>query len=349
MAGRQTRLTAMTTADYDALSKLQKVAAFLITVGEEQAGQLLGQFSDEEVEGVVREMAAMQVVDFDLQEKVVGDLCLVLGNGLNSNLGGVPFAQRALVKAKGAHVAANIMLKALPAGDSIDAVRELDAMDARQIYNLIKEEQPQTISFLFSYLDPKKIAVILPLFPPAHREDIIERLGSMEPISSELIRKVLRSLSKRMASGPQRHAIHRRGGVNTVAQLLNMMDREASKTLLARIEERNAPLAAAIRKKLFSLEDLVRMSPTDIQKVLRVVQSADICRVLKTASEKVRKVLFGGLSKRAAEALKEELENLGPVRILDIEEAQERIVSTISELVETSEIVLNLDSDDIVA
>jgi flagellar motor switch protein FliG len=339
----------MTAADYNALSKVQKVAAFLITVGEEQAGQLLEQFSDEEVEIVVREMAALEVVDFDLQEKVVEDLCALVGSGLNSTLGGVPFAQKALIKAKGIHAAANIMLKALPAGDSIDAVRELDNMDNRQIFSLIKEEQPQTISFLFSYLEPKKIAAILPLFPPSHREEIVERLGSMEPISSELIRKVLHSLSKRIAFGPQKHTIHRRGGVNTVAQLLNALDREASKSLLARIEERNAPLAAAIRKKLFSLEDMARMSPGDIQKVLRTIESADMCMVLKTASERVRKALLGGLSKRAAESLKEELENLGPVRIRDIEDAQDRIVATISGLSEAGEIVLNLDNDDIVA
>ncbi|MEI6035175.1 MAG: flagellar motor switch protein FliG [Verrucomicrobiae bacterium] len=339
----------MTATEYGSMSKVQKVAAFLITLGEEQAGQLLEQFNDDEIEGVVREMAAMEVVGFDLQERVVEDLCILLGTGLNSTLGGVPFAQKALIKAKGSHVASNILLKALPAAESIDAVRELDNMDTRQIYSLIKEEQPQTISFLFSYLEPKKIAAILPFFPPAHREEIVERLGSMEPISSELIRKVLLSLSKRIASGPQKHTIHRRGGVNTVAQLLNALDREASKTLLARIEERNAPLAAAIRKKLFSMEDIARMTPGDIQKVLRSIESADICMVLKTASEKVRKALFGGLSKRAAESLKEELENLGPVRIHDIEEAQDRIIATISGLAEAGEVVLNFDSDDIVA
>ncbi len=338
----------MSAVDYNSLSKIQKVAAFLITVGEEQAGQLLEQFSDEEVETVVREMAALQVVGFDLQEKVVEDLCALVGTGLNSTLGGVPFAQRALTKAKGAHAAANILLKALPAAESIDAVRELDNMDTRQIFSLIKEEQPQTISFLFSYLEPKKIAAILPLFPPAHREEIVERLGSMEPISSELIRKVLQSLSKRMASGPQKHAIHKRGGVNTVAQLLNALDREASKSLLSRIEERNAPLAAAIRKKLFSMEDLARMPAGDIQKILRTVESADICMVLKTASEGVRKALFGGLSKRAAETLREEMQNLGPVRIRDIEDAQDRIIAIISGLAEAGEIVLNLDSDDLV-
>lgn len=339
----------MTAADYNSLSKVQKVAAFMITVGEEQAGQLLEQFTDEEVESVVREMAALNVVGFDLQEKVVEDLCALVGSGLNSSLGGVPFAQKALVKAKGPHVAANIMLRALPAGDSIDAVRELDTMDARQIFSLIKEEQPQTISFLFSYLEPKKIAAILPLFPPSHREEIVERLGSMEPISSDLIKKVLHSLSKRIASGPQRNAIHRRGGVDAVALLLNTLDREASKNLLSRIEEINAPLAAAIRKKLFSLEDLARMSPSDMQKVLRAIESADMCMILKTASDKVSKALFGGLSKRAAESLREELENLGPVRIRKIEEAQDRIVTTISTLVEAGEIVLNLDADDLVA
>jgi flagellar motor switch protein FliG len=338
----------MTAADYNSLSKVQKVAAFMITMGEEQAGQLLEQFSDDEIELVIREMAALNVVEFDLQEKVVADLCELIGSGLNSSLGGVPFAQKALIKAKGPQVASNIMLRALPAGDSIDAVRELDAMDARQIFSLIKEEQPQTISFLFSYLEPKKIADILPLFPPAHREEIVERLGCMEPISSELIKKVLSSLSKRIASGPQRNAIHRRGGVDAVALLLNKLDREVSKNLLSRIEELNAPLAAAIRKKLFSLEDLAQMSTSDIQKVLRSIESADMCMVLKNASEKVKAALLGSLSKRAAESLREEMENLGPIRISQIEEAQDRIVLTISHLAESGEITLIPDADDLV-
>lgn len=339
----------MAKLNYEELSKPQKLAAFLITIGEEDASHLLRQLPEEDIEVVIREIATMEVVDFDLQESVVEELCNLVGAGLSSSLGGVPFAQRALEKAKGPHIASNIMLKSLPASNSIDAVRELDEMDIRQIFSLIKEEQPQTISFIFSYLEPKKIAAILPLFPPQRREDIVERLGTMEPISSELIGKVLQSLSKRIATGPQKHAIHRRGGVKTVAALLNAVDRETSKTLLSRLEERNAPLAQAIRKNLFSLEDLTRLAVTDLQKILREVESADISLCLKTASDKVRNALFGALSKRAAEALKEEMEMLGPVRVREIEEAQDRIIAVISALGEAGEINISTGSDDIVS
>lgn len=335
--------------NYSTLSKAQKLAAFLITVGEDDASQLLKQLPDEDIELVIKEIAIMEVVDFELQESAVEELCALVGAGLSSSLGGVPFAQRALEKAKGQHIASNIMLKTLPASSSIDAVRELDEMDIRQIFSLIKEEQPQTISFIFSYLEPKKIASILPLFPPQRREDIVERLGTMEPISSELIGKVLQSLSKRIATGPQKHAIHRRGGVKTVAALLNAVDRETSKALLSRIEERNAPLAAAIRKNLFSLEDITRLSVMDVQKILREVESADIAMCLKTASDKVRETLFKALSKRAAEALKEEMELLGPVRVRDVEDAQDRIVAVVSALGESGEISISSDSDALVS
>jgi flagellar motor switch protein FliG len=339
----------MTVQEYEKLTKHQKLAAFMITIGETQASQLLNQLVDDEIEQVAREMAKMERVDFELQEMVVEELCALVGQGLASSLGGVPFVQRTLEKAKGVHAASNIMLKALPASNSIDAVRELDEMDVRQIFSIIKEEQPQTVSFLFSYLEPKKIATILPLFPPQRREEIVERLGSMEPISSEHIGKVLQCLSKRIATGPTRHAVHKRGGVKTVAQLLNALDRETSKALLNRIEERNAPLAQAIRKNLFSLDDLTRLTQTDVQKIMREVESADICLVLKNASQSVRDVIFGSLSKRASEALREELALLGPVRVADIEQAQDRIIAIVSNLSDNGEINLAPEGDDLVS
>ncbi|MCX7712310.1 MAG: flagellar motor switch protein FliG [Chthoniobacterales bacterium] len=339
----------MTESEYQSLSKYQKLAAFLITIGEEQASHILRQLTDEEIEKVVKEIAKFETVDFELQEMVMEEFCSLVGKGLSSSLGGVPFAQRSLERAKGPHIASNIMLRALPASSSIDAVRELDEMDTRQIFSIIKEEQPQTISFLFSYLEPKKIATILPLFPPQRREEIVERLGTMEPISSEHIGKVLKCLSKRIAVGPQKHAVHRRGGVKTVAQLLNALDRETSKALLARIEERNAPLAQAIRKNLFSMEDIARLPVTDIQKILREVESSDLCMALKTAPESVKKAIFSALSKRAGEALKEEMEMLGPVRVSDIEQAQDRIVAIVSNLADAGEINITFDTDDIVS
>jgi len=336
----------MAKIDYSSLTKQQKLAAFLIIIGQEDAAELLKQLPDSDLEAVVREMANLEVIDFDTQERIVDEMCQLVGEGLSTTLGGVIFTQRALEQAKGSHIASNILQKALPASNSIDAVRELAQLDCRQIFNLIKAEQPQTISFILSYLEPKQVAEIVPLFPPAAREEVVERYGSMEAISSELVGKVLKGLSKHISGGQQRHTLHRRGGVQAAAQLLNALDKELSKALLLRIEERNAPLGEAIRKKLFSFEDISRLSPPDIQRILREVDTADVAASLKTARESLRRAFFGAMSKRAAESLKEEVELLGPMRVKDIEAAQDRIIEVIGRLSESGEITITSDSDD---
>jgi flagellar motor switch protein FliG len=330
----------MAVLDYSGMSKAQKLAAFLIVVGAEQAPELLKQLPDMDLVTVVREMAAMEIVDFELQELVVTEFCELVGKGLSTVLGGMPFTQRALEDAKGPHVASNILQKALPASNSIDAVRELSQMESRQIFNLIKAEQPQTIAFILSYLEPKQVAEIVTLFAPQSREEVVERLGSMEAISSELIGKVLKSLAKHLAGTTQKRTLHRRGGVQAAAQLLNSLDKELSKSLLARIEERNAPLGEAIRKKLFSFEDIARLLARDVQRILRDVDTADVAIAMKSARESVRKTVYGAMSKRAAESLREEIELLGPMRVKDVEAAQDRIIAVVRELAEAGEITM---------
>jgi flagellar motor switch protein FliG len=229
-------------------------------------------------------------------------------------------------------------LKALPASNSIDAVRELSKMDTRQIYNVIKNEQPQTVAFIMSYLDAKQVSQIIPLFSPQAREEIVERLGTMDSISSELIGKVLKSLGKHLSTGPQKYSLHRRGGVMAAAQLLNSLEKDLSKNLLSSIEERNAELGEAIRKKLFTFADLVRLSQRDIQRLLRDVEQADLAITLKSAPETIRRAVYGAMSKRAAESLKEEMEILGPTRSKDVESAQERIIAQVMQLSESGEI-----------
>lgn len=161
-------------------------------------------------------------------------------------------------------------------------------MDTRQIFNLIKNEQPQTVAFILSYLESKQVSQIVPLFSPQDREEIVERLGSMDSISSELIGKVLKSLGKHLASGTQKYSLHRRGGAEAAAQLLNSLDKELSKTLLSRIEEKNAELGGAIRKKLFRFEDIARLSQSDVQRLLRDVETQDLAMALKNATEPVK-------------------------------------------------------------
>jgi len=328
----------MATMDYDTMTKTQKLAAFFIIVGPDLAPELMKQLRDPEIEAVAREMAALEVVDFKLQEKILEEFCGLIGEGLSTALGGMSFVQRALEAARGPQAASDILLRALPASNSIDAVRELSHMDTRQIFNLIKNEQPQTIAFILSYLESRQVSQIIPLFSPQAREEIVERLGSMDSISSELIGKVLKSLGRHLSSGPQKYSLHRRGGADAAAQLLNSLDKELSKSLLSRIEERNSDLGASIRKKLFRFEDLSRLSQRDIQRILRDVETQDLAVSLKNASDAVKRGIFNAMSKRASESLREEIEMQSSVRMKDVDAAQERVIAIVLQLNETNEI-----------
>ncbi len=335
----------MPTVDYEAMNKTQKLAAFYIIVGPELAPQLMRQLRDQELEAVAREMATMDVVDFKLQEKIIDEFCGLIGEGLSSSLGGMSYVQKTLEAAMGSQAASSILLRALPASDSIDAVRELSQMDSRQIFNIIKNEQPQTVAFIMSYLDSKQVSQIIPLFTPQEREEIVERLGSMDSISSDLINKVLKSLGRHFASGPQRYSMDRRGGAQAAATLLNSLDKELSKNLLAQIEERNADLGQAIRNKLFNFEDIERLSQPHIQRLLRDVETQELAIALKNAPEPVKQAFFGGMSKRAIESLKEEMEVQTAVKKKDITGAQERIIQQILQLNEAGEIDISPEDE----
>ena len=154
----------------------------------------------------------------------------------------------------------------------------------------------------------------------------------------------------RPANGDEaRPAFHHSGGVRAVASLLNELEKDMSKTLLARLEERNAALGAAIRKKLFSFEDLNRLQPADLQRVLREVDTGNLAISMKSASEPLREKIYASLSKRAAEALKEEIELLGPVRLKDVEAAQDTIIQAVRRLEEEGQISLDSESQTVVA
>jgi flagellar motor switch protein FliG len=201
---------------------------------------------------------------------------------------------------------------------------------------------------MLSYLDSAKAGQVFSLLSPELREEVIERLGTIESTSTELVAKIARSLGKHFDS-KVRPAFHQSGGVRAVASLLNELEKDMSKTLLARLEERNATLGAAIRKKMFSFEDLNRFQPADLQRVLREVDSANLAIAMKSASEPLREKIYASLSKRAAESLKEEIELLGPVRLKDVEIAQDTIIQAVRRLEEEGQISLDTDAQALVA
>jgi len=333
----------MAEIDYPKLSRQQKLALFLIVIGPESAAEVLRQFDDPEVELLCRDMAAFSMVDEASQRQVVEEFTGIVAESSSSLLGGLAYAQRTLQIAKGDFKASSIMGRVGPTGNSVEVIKDISEMEGRQIFNLIKAEQPQTIAFVLSYLESPKCAEVFALLTPELREEVIERLGTIESTSSELVGKVARSLGKHFDT-KVRPTFHRSGGVRSVAGLLNHLEKDMSKALLAKLEDRNTTLGAAIRKKLFSFEDLNRLQLADLQRILREVDMSNLATAMKSASSQLRDKLYAALSKRAAEGLREEIELLGAVRLKDVELAQDAVIQAVRHLEEEGQISLDAES-----
>jgi len=331
----------MAEPDYTKFSRLQKLATFLIVVGPAGAAEILRQFDDTELESVCREMGQLAVVTEAMSAAAIEEFAPVIGDSLGFTLGGLDYARRALELTRGEHKAQLMLSRvgAEPAAATSSALMsDIAEMEGRQIFNLLKDEQPQTIAYLLSHLTAAKSAEVFRLLSVEMREDVVERLGTIESTPRDLITKIVRNLSRHVSAKAQNYQAS--GGVRAVADLLNSLDKENSKTLLGRIEERNATLGAAVRRKMFSFDDIRRLSAADLQRVLREVDSAHLATAMKSANETLRESIYGAISKRGAEALRDEISMLGPVRLKDVEVAQDAIIQVVRRLEEEGAISL---------
>lgn len=336
----------MIVIDYKQFTRVQKIAAFLIFIGPEAAAEVMKEFETAHLELICREMATLEVLDEGVQRQLLEEFGHVIANGVNSKLGGVNYAQSVLSRAKGDFTASAVLNRVAPATVHSEAGEDIRQMESRQILNMVKNEQAQTVAFVLSYMDTAKAAEIVMMLAPEQREEVVERLGAMEPTSHDVLLKVAKNLNRYFDKKALQQGLHRRGGVKSVADILNALDKDTRKTLLTRIEDRNAPLGAAIRKNVFSFEDLTRLERRDLQRVMREIDMADLAVALKTAKSVLIEAVMGSISKRAAEGLKEDMEMLGPVKIKDVELAQDKIIQAVRKLEEEEEITLNTGGDD---
>lgn len=321
------------------LTKIQKLAALLVVLGTESAVQIFKHMEQQEVEQISAEMAKMPMISQELQQELLQEFSGVAVAAGASVSGGLPFARTALEQAVGLFKASEIIGRVAPTRAPVVAMQGVVDMDARQLFNLIRHEQPQTVALVLSYVGPEKAAEALAYFHAELRDRIVERIATLAPIPIEVVEKVVELLvAKRGVS--QTRALNQTGGVKTAADVLNSMDKNAGKSLLTAIEERNAELGLAIRQKMFTFEDLVALESSVLQRILREVDMRDLALALKAASEKLKTALLNCISKRAAETVNEEIAFMGPVKLRDIESAQMRIIDSARKLEAEGEIDL---------
>jgi len=334
-----------TTAENGALNKTQKLAALLVMLGSESASVILKQFSSREIEAISREMARFNLITRGQQLEILQEFSDVAVAASTSVSAGVEVTRNTLEKALGTFKASDVMGRVTTQRSTIGAMQTIADMDARHIFNLIRDEQVQAITFVVSHLSPEKAAQVLNLLRAEQRDQVIERLAMLAPTPVEVGEKVVDVLNAKLGV-KQTRALSQTGGVTTAADVLNAMDKNLSRTLLTTIEERNPDLSKAIRGKMFTFEDLLALDPMTIQRIMREVDMRDLTVALKKASEPLKRLMLSNISRRAAESVQEEMAFLGHVKARDVEAAQFRIIETVRKLEAEGEIELESRADD---
>lgn len=321
-----------------ALSGRQKAAVLLVSLGPSLSAEIFKHLREDEIEQMTLEIANLQKVTKDQKEDVVQEFhSLCLANEYLTQ-GGIDYAKDVLERALGTQKALELLnrLTATLQVRPFDFVRKTDP---NQVLNFIQGENSQTIALILAYLDPERSSIILSALPPERQSDVARRIAIMDRTSPEVIKEVEQVLERKLSSVlSQDYTIA--GGVQSVVEILNRVDRGTEKSIMETLEVLDPTLAEEIKKRMFVFEDIIQLDDRAIQQVLREVNSQDLVMALKGAREEVEFKILKNMSKRAADMLKEDIEFMGPVRLRDVEEAQQRIVNIIRKLEESGEIII---------
>jgi flagellar motor switch protein FliG len=327
--------------EFAKMTRPQKLAALLIVLGPESAAQILKGLDEHELDVVSLEMARMPVVSQELQYEVLQEFSEVAVHASTGILGGAGYTRTALEKSVGVFRATEIISRVAPASAPVASMQQIVSLDAQQLFNVLKNEQPRTIALVASYLTPEKTSQLLVHLRPELRDQVVERLATLAPTPVEAVERVVDVLNQKAGVKATR-ALNQTGGLKNAADVLNSLDRNFSQAVLLELERRNPDLGQAIRQKMFTFDDLALLDSNSLQKVMREVDMRDLALSLKTASEKLKLSLLSSISRRAAETVNEEISFLGAVKKKDIEAAQQRIIESVRQLEAEGEVDLSV-------
>ena len=326
------------------MSGLQKAAILLIALGPEKSAMIFKHLKEEEIEELTLEIANTRSVTPQVKEEIIEEFYQVCLAQQYIAEGGIGYAKELLEKALGSEKAMDVIGK-LTASLQVKPFEFVRKTDASQLLNFIQDEHPQTIALILSYLSPSQAAGIVGSLPPDKQTDVAKRIATMDRTSPDVIKEVEDILEQKLASlVSQDYTIV--GGVDSVVAILNTVDRGTEKHIMENLEIEEPELADEIRKKMFVFEDILMLDDRSIQRVLRDVENNELAVALKNANEDVRNAIFSNLSTRLADMIREDMEYMGPVRVKDVEEAQQKIVNIIRKLEDSAEIVISRGGGD---
>jgi flagellar motor switch protein FliG len=320
------------------LSDIRKAAILLMSLPEDQAVTLMSKLAPKQVEQVSIEIAKLGRLSGDEQENVIHEFADANPNSMGLAGGGLDVARSLVEKALGSKASPTLdvvrqSIEALPFGF-------LKKVDPQNLLTFIIDEHPQTIALVLSHLPPAYGAEIVKGLPPERQLSVVRRIAHMGQTNPEVIHEVERGLESRMASLMQQ-SFEKAGGVNSVAEILNVSDRAIERTLLESLAQDDPELVEEIRRLMFVFDDLTKLTDKDIQTVLKNVETPQWAMALKGASADLKQKILGNMSQRAAAMLTEEMDYLGSVRLSEVEQVQQQIVDIVRRLEDAGEITVH--------
>ena len=328
----------------EGLKGIQKAAILLIALGPERSAGIFKHLKEEEIEELTLEIANTRSVTPQVKEEVIDEFYQVCLAQQYIAEGGISYAKELLEKALGSEKAMDVIGK-LTASLQVKPFEFVRKTDAAQLLNFIQDEHPQTIALILSYLPAAQAAMIVSALPTDRQADVARRIAVMDRTSPDVVKEVEKILESKLSSlVNQDYTII--GGVDAVVDILNTVDRGTEKHIMETLEIEEPELADEIRKKMFVFEDILLLDDRAIQRVLRDVDNNDLALALKGSNEQVQAAIFNNMSKRLAVMIKEDMDFMGPVRMKDVEEAQQKIVNIIRKLEDSGEIVISRGGGD---
>lgn len=327
------------------VSGVQKAAILFITLGPEVSAGIIKKLPENQIQKITYEIANITSVSPEQKESIFNEFIQMNKAREYIVEGGIDYAKDLLSKALGTQKAKEIIDKVTEVTQQYRPFAIARRADPHQLLNVISNEHPQTIALILCYLQPDKAAQLLSALPEDEQSDVAYRIASMSNTSPVVIKEIEKVLNSKL-SNVVKSDLTTLGGVSTLVDILNQADRTTEKNITEALERDDADLAERIKQSMFVFEDIVTLDDVSIQRVLREVDTKDLSLALKGCSSDVENAIFRNQSKRAAASLKEDIEFLGPVRLMDVEKAQQKIVGIIRRLDESGEIVISRGGED---
>lgn len=318
------------------LTAIQKAAVLLISIGPDASAAVYKNLQEDEIEEITRELVSLRNVDSEIVHEVVEEFYQMMKAQDFVAVGGLNYAEEVLRRSLGEDKAIEI-LRRIERMMKVKGFNILKNVDANQLLAFIQKEHPQTIAFVLTQLSPAQGAQILADLPPELQADVMLRYANMERVAPETIASVEAVLESRIDFSQSASKL---GGVKAAAEILNLVGQSAERAILAKINEQAPELATAVKNLMFVFEDVINLDDRSIQRVLKEVDNKELALALKHVSPEVKRRIFTNLSQRAAQTIQEEIDYMGPVRLKDVEDAQQRIVDVIRNLEEAGQVVV---------